>query len=75
MRSTHLSDIRGRIYRQIYRLALSLLSPEMLSSLSKFSYYRILNVHLALFCPKDDTDWNLSEVYGIYLLLCYPISA
>ena len=41
------SNIRGRTSRQIYRLALPLLSPEMLSSLSKVSYI----MRTLLICP------------------------
>ena len=46
------SNIRGRTSRRIYRLALALplLSPETLSSSSKFLY----NAHLALFVRMDD---------------------
>ena len=42
------SNIRGRICRRIYRLVLPLLSPEMLSSLSKLRIF-LFNAHLALF--------------------------
>ena len=38
---------------RIYRLVLPLLSPEMLSSLSKSRVF-LYNVHLALFVLKDD---------------------
>ena len=41
------SNILGRTFRQIYRLALPLLSPEMLSSLSESKIF-LCNVHLAL---------------------------
>ena len=48
---------------QIYRLALPLLSPEMLSSSSKSSIF-LYNAHLALFVWMDDTitRTNTSEV-------------
>ena len=42
------SNIRGWTSRQIYRLALPLLSPEMLSSLRKF----LFNAHFALFVRR-----------------------
>ena len=42
------SNIRSRTSRQIYRLALPLCAPEMLSSLSK-SRISIFNAHLTLF--------------------------
>ena len=48
------SNIRGRTSRQIYRLALPLLSPEMLSLLSKSRIF-LYNVHLALFVRMDDS--------------------
>ena len=48
------SNIRGRTSRQIYRLALPLLSPETLSSSSKSRIF-LYNVHLALFVRMDDT--------------------
>ena len=47
------SNIRGRTSRQIYRLALPLLSPETLSLLSKSRIF-LYNVHLALFVRMDD---------------------
>ena len=43
-----------RTSRQIYRLDLPLLSPEMLSSSSKSSIF-LYNAHLALFVWMDDT--------------------
>ena len=47
------SNIRGRISRRIYRLALPLLSPETLSSLSKCKLRIFLfNAHLALFLRR-----------------------
>ena len=42
------SNIRSRTSRQIYRLALPLRAPEMLSSFSK-SRISIFNAHLTLF--------------------------
>ena len=45
------SNIRGRTSHRIYRLALPLLSPEMLSSLSKLRIF-LFNVHLALFLRR-----------------------
>ena len=45
------SNIRGRTSRQIYRLALSLLSPETLSSMSKLRIF-LFNVHLAPFVRR-----------------------
>ena len=45
------SNTRSRTSRQIYRLALALLSLEMLSSLSKLRIL-LFNVHLALFVRK-----------------------
>ena len=47
------SNIRGRTSRRIYRLALPLHAPEMLSSLNK-SRISIFNAHLTLFVLKDD---------------------
>ena len=47
------SNIRGRTSRQIYRLALPLLSPEMLSSSSKSRIPYI--IVLTLFFWMDDT--------------------
>ena len=49
-----LSNIRGRTSRQIYRLTLLMLSPEMLSSSSKSRIF-LFNAHLALFVRMDDT--------------------
>ena len=43
------SNFHSRISHRIYRLALQLRAPEMLSSLSKS---RIFNVHLALFVRR-----------------------
>ena len=48
------SNICGRTSRRIYRLALPLLSPEMLSLSSKSRIF-LYNVHLALFVRMDDT--------------------
>ena len=45
------SNIRSRTSRRIYRLALPLRAPEMLSSLSK-SRISIFNVHLTLFVHR-----------------------
>ena len=45
------SNIRGRTSRRIYRLALPLLSPEKLSSLSKLRIF-LFNAHLALFARR-----------------------
>ena len=42
------SNLRSRTSRRIYRLALLLLAPEKLSSLSKSRIF-IFNVHLTLF--------------------------
>ena len=47
------SNIRSRTSRQIYRLALPLLSPETLSSSSK-SRISLYNAYLALFVRMDD---------------------
>ena len=47
------SNIRGRTSHQIYRLALPLLSPEMLSSLSKLKEFLIQCTPYSI-CPKDD---------------------
>ena len=41
------SNIRGRTSHQIYRLALPLLTPETLPSLSKLRIF-LFNAHLAL---------------------------
>ena len=48
------SDIRDRISRRIYRLALLLLSPETLSSQSKLKKI-LYNAHVALFVQTNDT--------------------
>ena len=45
------SNIRSRTSRQIYRLALPLRTPEMLSSLS-ISRISIFNAHLTLFVRR-----------------------
>ena len=45
------SNIRSRTSRRIYRLALPLCTPEMLSSLSK-SRISIFNAHLTLFVRR-----------------------
>ena len=45
------SNIRSRTSRRIYRLALPLRAPEMLSSLSK-SRISIFNAHLTLFVHR-----------------------
>ena len=45
------SNICGRTSRRIYRLALPLLSREMLSSLSKLRIF-LSNAHLALFVGR-----------------------
>ena len=45
------SNIRGRNSLQIYRLTRPLLSPEMLSSLSKLRIF-LFNVHHALFVRR-----------------------
>ena len=42
------SNVRSRTSRRIYRLALPLCTPEMLSSLSK-SRISVFNAHLTLF--------------------------
>ena len=42
------SNIRGRTSHQIYRLALPVLTPETLSSLSNLKIF-LFNAHLALF--------------------------
>ena len=42
------SNIRGRTSHRIYRLALPLLTPETLSSLSNLRIF-LFNTHLALF--------------------------
>ena len=48
------SNIHSRTSRQIYRLALPLRAPEMLSSSSKSRIF-LYNAHLALFVRMDDT--------------------
>ena len=48
------SNIHDRTSRRIYRLALPLLSPETLSSLSKLRIF-LFNVHLALFVRMDNS--------------------
>ena len=48
------SNIRSRTSRRIYRLALPLRAPEMLSSLSKSRIF-LYNADLALFVQIDDT--------------------
>ena len=57
------SNIRGRTSRRIYRLAVPLLSPEMLSSSSKSRIF-LYNVHLALFVRMVDTQthWQVSSL-------------
>ena len=50
------SNIHGRTSRQIYRLALLLLSPEMLSSLSK------LRIFLNLMRTKDNYSCSIPSV-------------
>ena len=50
------SNIRSRTSRQIYRLALPLRAPEMLSLLSK-SRISIFNLHLTLFVHRM-TSYN-----------------
>ena len=51
-----ISNIHGRTSRRIYRLVLPLVSPEMLSLLSKSSILIFLySAHLALFSRMDDT--------------------
>ena len=49
------SNLRGRTSRRFYRLALPLLTPETLSSLSK-SRIVLYNVHLAPFVRMDETN-------------------
>ena len=49
-----ISNICGRTSRRIYRLALPLLSPDMLYSSSNSRNF-LYNVHLALFVRMDDT--------------------
>ena len=48
------SNIRGRTSRLIYRLALLLHTPEMLSSSSKSMMF-LYNAYLALFIRMNDT--------------------
>ena len=48
------SNHHGRSSRQIYRLALLLRAPEMLSSLSKSRVF-LYSVHPALFVRMEDT--------------------
>ena len=54
------SNTRGRTSHQIYRLALPLLSPEMLSSSSKPRIF-LYNVHLALFVRMTDEGVHVSQ--------------
>ena len=54
------SNIRGRTSRQIYRIALPLLSPATISSSSKSRIF-LYNVHLALFVQMDDTITRANE--------------
>ena len=54
------SKIRGKTSRQIYRLALPLLSPETLSSLSKLRIF-LYNVRFCSICPKDDILQSLNS--------------
>ena len=48
------SNIRGRTSHRIYRLALPLRAPEMLSWSSKSRIF-LYNAHLGLFVRMDDT--------------------
>ena len=48
------SNTHGRTSRRIYRLALPLRAPEMLSSSNKSRIF-FYTVHLALFVRMDDT--------------------
>ena len=61
------SNIRGRTSRRIYRLALPLLSPEMLSSSSK-SRIVLFNVYLAIFNDTiTRTNASVSIIIGTSL--------
>ena len=61
------SNIRGRTFRQIYRLALPLISPETLSSSSKSRIF-LYNAHLALFVQMDDTITRTNSSVSIIWL-------
>ena len=58
------SNIRGRTSRLIYRLALTLHAPEILSLLSK-SRISLFNAHLALFVRRM-THIRLHNPIGKY---------
>ena len=60
------SNLRGRTSRQIYRLTLPLLSPEMLSSSSKSRIF-LYSAHLALFVGMDDTITHTNESVSIVI--------
>ena len=60
------SNIRSKTSRRIYRLALPLLSPEMLSSPSKSRIF-LYNVHLALFVQMDDTITHTNTLISIVM--------
>ena len=53
-------NIRSRTSRRIYRLALPLRAPEMLSSLSK-SRISIFNAHLTLFVRRMTSHNSISK--------------
>ena len=65
------SNIRRRTSRPIYRLALPLHSPEMLSSLSK-SRISIFNAHLILFVRRM-TSHNSIGKYRHYSKLTWNL--
>ena len=54
------SNIRSRTSRRIYRLALPLRTPEMLSSLSK-SRISIFNAHLTLFVHRMTSQNSIGK--------------
>ena len=58
------SNIRSRTYRRIYRLALPLRAPEMLSSLSK-SKISIFNAHLTLFVCRMTSHNSIGKYHHL----------
>ena len=60
------SNIRGSTSCQIYRLALPLSTPEMLSSLIKSRIF-LNNAHLALFVWMDDTITSTNALVSIVI--------
>ena len=58
------SNIHSRISRQIYRLALPLRAPEMLSSMSK-SRISIFNAQLAVFVRRMMSHNSISKYHHL----------